>query len=103
MLGARVAVAEHSRAARRSAALFDAGGQMVAQAAHIPVHFGAMPEAVRAVRERSPHAGDVFILNDPYAGGSHLPDTSRWWRPSSWVAKSLDTPPCVRTMRMWVG
>ena len=57
-----------------SAALFDARGQMVAQAAHIPVHLGAMPEAVRAVRERSPRAGDVFILNDPYAGGSHLPD-----------------------------
>jgi N-methylhydantoinase B len=57
-----------------SAALFDASGQMVAQAAHIPVHLGAMPEAVRAVRERSPRAGDVFILNDPYAGGSHLPD-----------------------------
>jgi N-methylhydantoinase B len=57
-----------------SAALFDAGGRMVAQAAHIPVHLGAMPEAVRAVRERAPQPGDVFILNDPYAGGSHLPD-----------------------------
>jgi len=57
-----------------SAALFDAGGRMVAQAAHIPVHLGAMPESVRAVRERSPLAGDVFILNDPYTGGSHLPD-----------------------------
>jgi N-methylhydantoinase B len=57
-----------------SAALFDAGGRMVAQAAHIPVHLGAMPEAVRAVRERRPRPGDVFILNDPYAGGSHLPD-----------------------------
>ncbi|MEO6211362.1 MAG: hydantoinase B/oxoprolinase family protein, partial [Gemmatimonadaceae bacterium] len=57
-----------------SAALFDAGGRMVAQAAHIPVHLGAMPEAVRAVREREPQPGDVFILNDPYAGGSHLPD-----------------------------
>src|SRR5665213_1483979 len=41
---------------------------------NIPVHLGAMPEAVRAVRERSPRAGNVFILNDPYAGGSHLPD-----------------------------
>ena len=57
-----------------SAALFDGSGRMVAQAAHIPVHLGAMPEAVRAVRERSPQPGDVFILNDPYAGGSHLPD-----------------------------
>jgi N-methylhydantoinase B len=57
-----------------SAALFDVSGAMVAQAAHIPVHLGAMPEAVRAVRERSPAPGDVFILNDPYRGGSHLPD-----------------------------
>ncbi len=57
-----------------SAALFDAGGRMVAQAAHIPVHLGAMPESVRAVRERRPRVGDVFLLNDPYRGGSHLPD-----------------------------
>jgi N-methylhydantoinase B len=57
-----------------SAALFDAGGRMIAQAAHIPVHLGAMPESVRAVRERQPRAGDVFILNDPNHGGSHLPD-----------------------------
>lgn len=57
-----------------SAALFDAEGRMVAQAAHIPVHLGAMPESVRAVRERSPRPGDVFLLNDPFRGGSHLPD-----------------------------
>ena len=57
-----------------SAALFDARGEMIAQAAHIPVHLGAMPEAVRAVRERHPLPGDLFLLNDPYRGGSHLPD-----------------------------
>jgi len=57
-----------------SAALFDPQGRMIAQAAHIPVHLGAMPESVRAVRERGPVAGDVFLLNDPYRGGSHLPD-----------------------------
>ena len=57
-----------------SSALFNADGRMVAQAAHIPVHLGAMPESVRAVMAKSPAAGDVFILNDPYAGGSHLPD-----------------------------
>ena len=57
-----------------SAALFDARGRMIAQAAHIPVHLGAMPESVRAVLARGPQPGDVFILNDPYAGGSHLPD-----------------------------
>ncbi len=57
-----------------SCALFDADGRMIAQAAHIPVHLGAMPEAVRAVRDRGPAAGDVWLLNDPYHGGSHLPD-----------------------------
>ncbi|MDB4914460.1 MAG: Hydantoinase B/oxoprolinase, partial [Gemmatimonadetes bacterium] len=57
-----------------SAALFDARGRMVAQAAHIPVHLGAMPESVNAVRARNPQPGDVFLLNDPYHGGSHLPD-----------------------------
>jgi N-methylhydantoinase B len=57
-----------------SAALFDEEGRMVAQAAHIPVHLGAMPESVRAVRDRRPRPGDTYILNDPYRGGSHLPD-----------------------------
>jgi N-methylhydantoinase B len=57
-----------------SSAVFDAEGRMVAQAAHIPVHLGAMPESVRAVRDRSPRPGDVFLLNDPFRGGSHLPD-----------------------------
>lgn len=57
-----------------SAALFDARGRMVAQAAHIPVHLGAMPESVRAVMACNPQPEDVFILNDPYRGGSHLPD-----------------------------
>jgi hypothetical protein len=57
-----------------SSALFDARGRMIAQAAHIPVHLGAMPESVRAVMAQSPEPGDVFLLNDPYAGGSHLPD-----------------------------
>jgi N-methylhydantoinase B len=57
-----------------STALFDARGRMVAQAEHIPVHLGAMPEAVAAVMERGPEPGDVFALNDPYSGGTHLPD-----------------------------
>jgi N-methylhydantoinase B len=57
-----------------SAALFDAEGAMVAQAEHIPVHLGAMPEAVAAVIEREPEVGDVWIVNDPYRGGTHLPD-----------------------------
>jgi N-methylhydantoinase B len=57
-----------------SAALFDAEGQMIAQAAHIPVHLGAMAEAVAAVRGEGAKPGDVFLLNDPYTGGTHLPD-----------------------------
>lgn len=57
-----------------SCALFDARGRLVAQAAHIPVHLGAMPEAVAAVRAEAHAAGDVFLLNDPSHGGSHLPD-----------------------------
>jgi N-methylhydantoinase B len=57
-----------------SCAIFDADGRMVAQAAHIPVHLGAMPESVAAVREAGGRAGDVFLLNDPAHGGSHLPD-----------------------------
>ena len=59
-----------------STALFDADGRMVAQAEHIPVHLGAMPEAVAAVRDRDPDPGDVFVLNDPFTGGTHLPDVT---------------------------
>jgi N-methylhydantoinase B len=57
-----------------STALFDADGQMVMQAEHIPVHLGAMPTAVAAVLEEDHRPGDVWILNDPYRGGTHLPD-----------------------------
>ena len=58
-----------------SCALFDAEGALVAQAAHIPVHLGAMPLAVQAALPLAPFApGDVVILNDPYLGGTHLPD-----------------------------
>jgi N-methylhydantoinase B len=57
-----------------STALFDADGRLVAQAEHIPVHLGAMPEAVDAVLDDNPQPGDVFVLNDPFAGGTHLPD-----------------------------
>ena len=57
-----------------STALFDPEGQMVMQAEHIPVHLGAMPEAVAAIMDRDPEPGDVFAVNDPYSGGTHLPD-----------------------------
>ncbi len=59
-----------------STALFDAAGRMVAQAEHIPVHLGAMPEAVAAVMSRDPGPDDVFAINDPYSGGTHLPDVT---------------------------
>jgi N-methylhydantoinase B len=57
-----------------STALFNERGRMVAQAEHIPVHLGAMPDAVAAVMEQRPAPDDVFVLNDPFAGGTHLPD-----------------------------
>jgi N-methylhydantoinase B len=57
-----------------STALFDAAGRMIAQAEHIPVHLGAMPEAVAAVIARDPAPGEIFAVNDPFTGGTHLPD-----------------------------
>jgi N-methylhydantoinase B len=57
-----------------STALFDQQGRMIAQAEHIPVHLGAMPDAVAAVRRHAPEPGEVWALNDPYEGGTHLPD-----------------------------
>jgi N-methylhydantoinase B len=57
-----------------STALFDEQARMIAQAEHIPVHLGAMPDAVRAVLKHEPARGDVWAVNDPYTGGTHLPD-----------------------------
>jgi N-methylhydantoinase B len=57
-----------------STALFEPGGEMVMQAEHIPVHLGAMPAAVEAVLECDHEPGVSWVLNDPYAGGTHLPD-----------------------------
>jgi len=57
-----------------SSALFDARGAMIMQAEHIPVHLGAMPAALAAVIEREQAPGRSWILNDPFAGGTHLPD-----------------------------
>src|SRR5690606_17744392 len=61
-----------------SCAVFDAQARMVAQAAHIPVHLGSMPASVdSAIRAFSTfRPGDVIILNDPYHGGTHLPDVT---------------------------
>jgi N-methylhydantoinase B len=58
-----------------SCALFDSQSRMIAQAAHIPVHLGAMPLSVQAcIEELEFQPGDVAILNDPFRGGTHLPD-----------------------------
>jgi len=57
-----------------STALFDPSGEMTMQAAHVPVHLGAMPAAVAAVLQEDHAPGDAWILNDPYRGGTHLPD-----------------------------
>ena len=62
-----------------SCAFFDAHGELVANAHHIPVHLGAMGESVKAIltaRGDAMRPGDVYATNDPYAGGSHLPDVT---------------------------
>src|SRR5690348_14291611 len=61
-----------------SCGIFDARGNMVAQGPDLPIHLGSMPDAVRAVIAAFPRVepGDVFIHNDPYHGGSHLPDVN---------------------------
>jgi N-methylhydantoinase B len=62
-----------------SCGVFDAAGDMVAQGPDLPIHLGSMPDAVRAIVEvfgDDTHEGDVFIHNDPYFGGSHLPDVN---------------------------
>ena len=59
-----------------SCAVFDAAGQLIANAPHMPVHLGSMSESIRSVIDRNPgmQPGDVYVLNDPYHGGTHLPD-----------------------------
>jgi N-methylhydantoinase B len=76
-----------------SCAVFDADGRTLAQAAHIPVHLGAMPAAVAAARGRVRKwlPGDIVALNDPYLGGSHLPDITT----VSPVFAPGDPHPCV--------
>ncbi|MEN9932679.1 MAG: hypothetical protein RIS17_1252, partial [Pseudomonadota bacterium] len=82
-----------------SCALFDGEGQLVANAPHMPVHLGSMGDSVRTVMaewsgsERGIHPGDAFVLNNPFAGGTHLPDVtvvmpvfSGGYAPSFWVA-----------------
>ncbi len=78
-MGAALMLAAHSPNIKErldhSCAVFDGRGLLVAQAAHIPVHLGSMPRAVEAALRLGPLGpGDTVLLNDPYAGGTHLPD-----------------------------
>ncbi|MEJ7892245.1 MAG: hydantoinase B/oxoprolinase family protein [Solirubrobacteraceae bacterium] len=78
-MGAVLVQAAHSANIKErrdcSCALFDAGAAMVMQAEHIPVHLGAMPAAVRAIADARKNGDDrPWVVNDPYAGGTHLPD-----------------------------
>jgi 5-oxoprolinase (ATP-hydrolysing) len=61
-----------------SCALFDADGQLIANAPHMPVHLGSMSESIKTVIARNPamQPGDIYVLNDPYNGGTHLPDVT---------------------------
>jgi len=61
-----------------SCAVFDAAGALIANAPHMPVHLGSMSESIKTVIERNPamREGDVYMLNDPYHGGTHLPDVT---------------------------
>ena len=61
-----------------SCALFNAEGELIANAPHMPVHLGSMSESIKTVIERNPvmREGDVYVLNDPYHGGTHLPDVT---------------------------
>ncbi len=62
-----------------STGICDGGGRLIAQAEHVPVHVGALPYAARSIAEAFAgdiHPGDVFLLNDPYFGGNHLPDVT---------------------------
>jgi 5-oxoprolinase (ATP-hydrolysing) len=61
-----------------SCAIFDGEGALIANAPHMPVHLGSMSESIRSVMQRNApmRAGDVYVLNDPYHGGTHLPDVT---------------------------
>ena len=61
-----------------SCAVFDAAGHLIANAPHMPVHLGSMSDSILAVMAANPdmRAGDAYLINDPYAGGTHLPDVT---------------------------
>ncbi|HKU45183.1 MAG TPA: hydantoinase B/oxoprolinase family protein, partial [Polyangiales bacterium] len=82
-MGVRLANTAHSVNIKErldfSCALFDAGGNLIANAPHMPVHLGSMSESIKTVIARNAgriRPGDVYMLNDPYNGGTHLPDVT---------------------------
>ncbi len=81
-----------------SCALFSAAGELIANAPHMPVHLGSMSESIKTVIARNPQMlpGDVYVLNDPYHGGTHLPDvtvvTPVYLDPNSSPSQSPLTP-----------
>jgi 5-oxoprolinase (ATP-hydrolysing) len=82
-MGARLAATAHSVNIKErldfSCAVFDAGGGLIANAPHMPVHLGSMGESIKVVAARNAgrmRPGDVYALNDPYHGGTHLPDVT---------------------------
>ena len=80
-----------------SCAIFDHRGRLIAQAAHIPVHLGSMPLSVSAAIDHFSgdlHPGDVVILNDPFHGGTHLPDITMV--SPVYLASSLSRPDAVQ-------
>jgi len=75
-----------------SCAVFDGGGEVIAMGDHMPVHLGSMPMSVRAAIDAcAMEAGDIVMLNDPFRGGTHLPDIT------------LVAPVCFENHRVWHG
>lgn len=81
-----------------SCAIFDSQGQLVANAPHIPIHLGSMGDSVQAVIQEGIdlHPGDVFMLNDPYRGGTHLPDITV-------ITPVFDLSPCSPKVLFYVA
>src|SRR5499426_1536039 len=82
-----------------STAVFDGAGRLAAQAEHVPIHVGALPMAVKSVADYFAgriRPGDMFLLNDPYHGGNHLPDLTPSC-PCSWASASPSGPSIAPT------
>jgi 5-oxoprolinase (ATP-hydrolysing) len=82
-MGVRLQATAHSVNVKErldfSCALFDSGGGLIANAPHMPVHLGSMGESIKIIAGRNAgrmRPGDVYVLNDPYHGGTHLPDVT---------------------------